>query len=142
MNAAPDCRDRALFWMAYAAAWAALGTWLAITVFIGRRNAGQPIAAWEPMTWELSSVALMAVLAIAVYKFEQRVPLSGPQWLRHLPAHILAVIGFSAVHTLGMVGIRQIVYTAAGSRYDFGDMWLGFAYELQKDLISYAVIVV
>jgi two-component system, LytTR family, sensor kinase len=41
-----------------------------------------------------------------------------------------------------MVGIRQIVYTAAGSRYDFGDMWLGFAYELQKDLISYAVIVV
>jgi LytS/YehU family sensor histidine kinase len=52
------------------------------------------------------------------------------------------MVAFSAVHTAGMVGIRQIVYAAAGGRYDFGDMWLGFAYELQKDLISYAVIVV
>jgi two-component system, LytTR family, sensor kinase len=144
MSASPlrDRRSRVLFWMAYAAAWAALGTWLGINVIIGHRNSGQAIAAWEPMTWELSSVALMAVVAVAVYQFERRVPLSGPQWLRHLPAHIVAAIAFSAVHTAGMVGIRQIVYNLYGSRYDFGDMWLGFAYELQKDLISYAVIVV
>jgi two-component system, LytTR family, sensor kinase len=138
----PDRRSRVAFWMAYAAAWAALGTWLGINVIIGHRNGGMPIAAWEPMTWELSSVALMAVLAVAVYRFEQRVPLSGPQWWRHLPVHILAAIAFSAVHTAGMVGIRQIVYSLYGSRYDFGDMWLGFAYELQKDLISYAIIIV
>lgn len=144
MDSAPvsDRRNRILFWMAYAVAWAALGAWLGINVIIGHRNSGQPIAAWEPMTWELSSAALMAVLAVLVYKFERRLPLSGPHWLHRLPWHVPAAIGFSAVHTLGMVGIRRFVYAIAGSRYDFGDPWLGFAYELQKDLISYAIIIV
>jgi LytS/YehU family sensor histidine kinase len=40
-----------------------------------------------------------------------------------------------------MVAIRKWVYAIEGRYYDFGDAWLGFAYELQKDLISYAVIV-
>ncbi|MDR3387094.1 MAG: histidine kinase [Rudaea sp.] len=138
----PERRSRTLFWVGYAAAWAALGLWLAVNVIIGRRNGGQPIAAWEPMTWELSSAALMAVLAVLVYKFERRVPLTGRDWLRRLPLHVPAALVFSAVHTFGMVGIRRLVYAIAGSRYEFGDPWLGFAYELQKDLISYAIIIV
>jgi sensor histidine kinase YesM len=135
-------RRRGLFWLAYAAAWIALGLWEATNVIIGHRNAGQPIAAWEPLTWELSSTVLMAALALAVYRFEGRFPLSGPQWLRHLPVHVPAAIVFSALHTLGMVGIRKVVYAIVGRYYDFGDTWLGFAYELQKDLISYAIIVI
>jgi GNAT superfamily N-acetyltransferase len=144
MNLSPgsDRRRRVLFWVCYAAAWAALGLWEASNVIIGRRNSGQPIAAWEPLTWELSSTALMAVLAILVYRFERRFPLSGTGWLRRLPLHAPAAIVFSAVHTLGMVGIRKWIYAIEGRYYDFGDAWLGFAYELQKDLISYAVIVV
>ncbi len=134
-------RRRALFWFAYAAAWIAIGAWLGLNVVIGRRNGGMPIAAWEPLTWELSSSVVMGVLAVAVYYFERRWPLSGPHWLRRLPIHVPAAIVFSLVHTLGMVSIRHIVYSAAGSHYDFGDPWLGFAYELQKDLITYAVIV-
>jgi signal transduction histidine kinase len=134
-------RRRPLFWIGYAAAWIGLGLWLGINVVVGHRNSGQPIAAWEPMTWELSSVALMAVLAVFVYYFERRHPLSGEHWLRRLPLHVPAAVLFSAVHTLGMIGIRKGVYALAGSHYDFGDPWLGFAYELQKDLISYAIIV-
>jgi two-component system LytT family sensor kinase len=68
--------------------------------------------------------------------------LSGPGWTKRLPLHVPAALVFSALHTLGMVGIRHVVYDFAGDRYDFGDPWLGFAYELQKDLITYAVIVV
>ena len=142
MTAAPARRNRALFWLAYAAAWMALGIWEGTNVIIGHRNSGEPIAAWEPMTWELSSTVLMAVLAVCVYWFERRFPLSGPHWLRRLPVHVPAAIAFSAVHTLGMVGIRKLVYAIEGRYYDFGDAWLGFAYELQKDLISYAIIVV
>src|SRR5450755_2476416 len=95
MDSAPvsDRRNRILFWMAYAVAWAALGAWLGINVIIGHRNSGQPIAAWEPMTWELSSAALMAVLAVLVYKFERRLPLSGPHWLHRLPWHVPALLG-------------------------------------------------
>jgi sensor histidine kinase YesM len=143
MNPSPGSdRRRVLFWACYVAAWTALGLWEASNVIIGRRNGGQPIDAWEPLTWELSSTALMAVLALFVYAFERRFPLSGPGWLRRLPLHVPAAIVFSAAHTLGMIGIRKWVYSIEGRHYDFGDAWLGFAYELQKDLISYAVIVV
>jgi len=54
--------------------------------------------------------------------------------------HVPAAVAFSLVHTLGMVGMRKVVYALMGTRYDFGDPLLGFAYELQKDLITYALI--
>ncbi len=135
-------RRRTAFWLRYAAAWIAVGLWLGLNVVIGFRNSGRSIAAWEPVTWEMSSAVVMAVLAVFVYLFERRWPLSGPHWLRRLPLHVPAAFVFSALHTLGMVGIRDVVYRAFGDRYDFGDPLLGFAYELQKDLITYAVIVV
>ena len=81
--AAPGARWR--FWLAYASAWLALGAWLALNVVIGHRNSGQPIAAWEPITWEISSTAVMAVLAVLVHRFERREPLSGPHWPRRIP---------------------------------------------------------
>jgi two-component system, LytTR family, sensor kinase len=139
---AANKRRRTLFWLGYAAAWIAVGAWLGLNVVIGFRNSGRSIPSWEPVTWELSSAVVMAVLAVCVYYYERRWPLSGPRWPSRLPLHVPAALVFSALHTLGMVGIRRAVYTAFGSRYDFGDPWLGFAYELQKDLISYAVIVV
>lgn len=129
-----------MFWLGYAAAWIAVGLWLGLNVVIGFRNSGRAIPAWEPVTWELSSAVVMALLAVGVYHFERRFPLSGPRWTRRLPLHVPAVLVFSALHTLGMVGIRHVVYAALGESYDFRDPWLGFAYELQKDLITYAVI--
>lgn len=134
-------RQRLLAWVAYAFAWLSLGLWLGVNAIIGYRNSGREIAAWEPLTWELSSVAVMAVLAVAVYRFERRYPLSGPDWPRRLPLHVPAAIVFSLLHTSGMVAIRTLVYAVHGDHYDFNDPWLGFVYELQKDLISYAIIV-
>jgi len=127
--------------LAYAAGWLGLGLWGGINVVIGQRNAGQAIAAWEPMTWELSSALLIALLAPAVYRYERRVPLAGDGWPRRLLLHVPVAVAFSAVHTTGMVALRKLVYAAIGSRYDFGDPLAGFAYELQKDLVTYALIV-
>lgn len=131
---------RWLPWLAYAVAWLALALWLALNTIIGRQNAGRPIAAWEPLTWELSSVAVVALLALAIARFEQRFPLSGAGWPRRLPYHLAAALVFSLLHVTTMVALRTLVYALAGSHYDFGDPWLGFAYELQKDLITYATI--
>lgn len=128
--------------LAYAGAWLAIGLWLGINVVIGHRNSGSTIPAWEPMTWELSSAATMAVLALAIAAFERRFPLSGPRWPHRLWAHLVAVPVFSLLHTAGMVGIRKVVYLLQGQSYDFGDPLLGYAYELQKDLISYALVAV
>ena len=127
-------------WFAYAAAWLAIGLWLGINVVIGHRNSGETIPPWEPMTWELSSAVVMAVLALALAAFERRFPLSGAGWTRRLWPHLLAVPVFSLLHTVGMVAIRKAVYLLQGRSYDFGDPLLGYAYELQKDLISYALI--
>jgi two-component system, LytTR family, sensor kinase len=138
---APPPRRRILPWIGYAGAWLGIGLWLGINVVIGHRNSGSHVPAWEPMTWGLSSAAVIALLAIAVYRFERRYPLSGSDWLRRLPIHIPAAIVFSLVHTLGMVGIRKIVYALNGGSYDFGDPSLAFIYELQKDLITYALLV-
>lgn len=133
-------RPRVRVWLVYAGAWLAIGLWLGINVVIGHRNSGSTIAAWEPMTWELSSVVVMAVLALAVAAFERRFPLSGPGWPRRVLPHLLAAPVFSLLHTAGMVGIRKLVYRLQGQSYDFGDPLLGYAYELQKDVISYALL--
>jgi signal transduction histidine kinase len=133
--------SRALPWLGYFLAWIGIGLWLGINVVVGHRNSGSNVPAWEPMTWELSSALVMAVLAIAVFRFERRQPLSGGDWLRRLPLHVPAAIAFSLAHTLGMVGLRKLAYMLMGTRYEFGDPLLGFAYELQKDLITYALIV-
>jgi two-component sensor histidine kinase len=135
-------RPRAAFWIGYALAWAALGVWQAVNVVIGRHNAGDPVAAWRPFTGELSSAAVLGLLAVLVHRFERAQPLSGPHWPRRLPLHFAAAIAFSLAHTSGMVAIRTLIYALAGTSYDFGDPWLMVAYEFQKDLITYAVIVV
>lgn len=129
------------FWLIYAAAWLALGAWLGVNAIVGFRNAGRAVPGWEPMTWELSSVVVIALLAIAVSRFERRFPLSGPGWPKRLAFHIPAAVAFSLLHTPAMVGIREFVYAMRGERYDFGDWRLGLAYEFQKDVITYAVIV-
>lgn len=138
----PSADTRRLsFWILYAAAWIASGAWLGLNVVIGFRNSGRPVPAWEPLTWELTSAVVLGVLAVGIYHFERRWPLSGPHWLGRLPIHVPAAIAFSALHTIGMFGLRRVIYVLAGHHYDFGDPWLAFAYELQKDLITYAVIV-
>ena len=129
------------FWLTYAAGWLALGLWNGVNAIVGLRNAGSLLPAWKPMSWELTSAGAVAVLAIAVARFERRVPLSGPGWSRRLPAHVPAVLAFSLLHTLAMVGLRSLVYAAQGTDYDFGDWRLGLVYEFQKDLITYAMIV-
>lgn len=134
-------RNRFLFRLAYACAWLGLGLWLGVNAIIGLRNSGRPIAAWEPLTWELSSALVMGVLAVLVYRFERRFPLSGTGWLRRAPIHVPVAIVFSLTHTTAMVAIRRLVYVLHGERYDFGDAWLGYAYEMQKDLITYVLIV-
>jgi two-component system LytT family sensor kinase len=134
-------RTRLVAWIGYACAWLAMGLWLGVNEIIGARNRGSSVAAWEPLTWELSSVVVMGVLAIGVFRFERRFPLSGVDWLRRLPVHIPVAIAFSLVHTSGMIFIRKIVYALHASNYDFRDPWLGFTYELQKDLVTYALLI-
>ena len=100
----------------------------------------QRFDAWEPLLWETSSVVVIFALLPAIAALERRVPVDARPRGRVVLAHAAGVLLFSALHVTLMVAIRMAVYRAAGRHYEFGSIPLRGFYELQKDLITYAVV--
>lgn len=94
---------------------------------------------WAPVTWEFSSVLVLLALVPAQLAFERRFPFRVGTWARVLPWHLLATVVYSLLHVLGMVGLRKVVYAAAGSYYDFGNWPRELVYEYLKDVRTYAI---
>jgi two-component system, LytTR family, sensor kinase len=115
------------------------GIYWGLNQLIGLRT-GPPIAAWKPFVWELSSVLVILALSPFIVRVEQRFRLDARPRSRIVVAHAVAAIAFSAVHTTSMVILRKIVYALAGDSYDFGNVFVGWFYELQKDVITYLTI--
>jgi len=84
----------------------------------------------------------MLALAPAVVWFTRRVPIHWDTWRRTLPLYVVASVVFSVVHVVGMVGIREVVYSAHGAEYDFGPWLQQLGYEYLKDVRSFAGMVV
>jgi signal transduction histidine kinase len=115
-----------------------LGTYLGVNQMIG--NSG--VAPWKPFLWEMSSALIVVACIPLIVRFERKFRLDGRDWLRALLAHAGGAVAFSAVHVLGIVVIRKSVYALMGETYNFGNVAVRGFYELQKDLITYAVILV
>jgi len=115
------------------------GLYYGLNHLIGLRS-GPPIAAWKPFVWELSSVLVILALSPFIVRVEQRFRLDARPRSRIVVAHAVAAIVFSAVHTTSMVILRKIVYALAGDSYAFGNVFVGWFYELQKDVITYLTI--
>jgi len=115
------------------------GLYHGLNQLIGMRS-GPPIAAWKPFVWELSSVLVILALSPFIVRMEQRFRLDARPRTRIVVAHAVAAIVFSAVHTTSMVILRKIVYALAGDSYEFGNVFVGWFYELQKDVITYLTI--
>jgi signal transduction histidine kinase len=97
-------------------------------------------AAWKPFVWEMSSVCVIFALIPLIWRFENRFRIDSRPRTRAILIHSAAAVVFSIVHTTGMVLIRKLVYALAGDSYDFGDVLVQWFYELQKDLLSYSLI--
>jgi hypothetical protein len=130
-------------------AWAAilwtaglLGTAVAnsIVAWMEVRRGGSHFAWWEPVTWEFSSAVAMLALLPALYAFDRRFPFRRETWRRALRWHALAVVVFCLAHVLGMVGLRHVVYWAAGSVYQFGNWPRQLFYEFLKDWRTYITL--
>jgi two-component system, LytTR family, sensor kinase len=124
-------------WVAYVACWLLVGVYQGLNATIG---AGSDVATWKPFVWEMSSVLIILLLVPLVFRFEQRFRIDSRPRTRIVIAHAAGLIAFSAVHTTVMVMLRQAAYAAMGESYDFGSIWVRGFYELQKDVILYAVI--
>jgi signal transduction histidine kinase len=141
-NAVPDSAGRGArtSWMLYALLAVLFGLYQGFNQFVGLL--GERFAAWEPVIWELSSAVVIGSLIPAVVIFERRHPVDGkPRWCA-IAQHAAAATVFSALHTAGMIILRKAAYAFAGEHYDFGSLPLRAFYEWQKDLITYALILV
>jgi len=94
---------------------------------------------WEPVSWEFSSVLTLLALIAPLMAFDRRFPFRFDTWRRVLPWHVLGVLVFSALHVLGMVGLRHLAYAAAGREYHFGNWPREMFYELMKDWRTYCI---
>jgi two-component system LytT family sensor kinase len=127
-------------WVLYAVLTLLFGLYLGINSVVGLRGTGIP--AWKPLVWEISSVIVIFALIPLVVRFEAHFRLDGhPRW-RIAIAHVGAALIFSALHVAGMLLLRKAAYAFVGLRYGFDSLTLQAFYELQKDLITYVVILV
>jgi two-component system, LytTR family, sensor kinase len=137
IEAAPRAARRG--WILYVVLGLLFGLYMGINAMIGARGRAD-IAAWEPLVWEISSVIVIFALIPFIVRFERRFRLDArPRW-RVAVVHTCAALVFSALHVVGMLALRKLAYAFAGQQYDFGSMPIQAFYELQKDLITYAVI--
>jgi two-component system, LytTR family, sensor kinase len=128
-------------WVLYAVLALLFGLYLGINSMVGLRSRVD-IAAWKPMVWELSSVVVIFALIPLVVRFERHFRLDAhPRW-RIVIAHLAAALIFSALHVAGMLVLRKSVYALVGQHYAFDSVPIQAFYELQKDLITYVVILV
>ncbi len=139
-NAARDNAGRGTrtSWMLYALLAVLFGMYLGVNQMIDNSR----LAAWKPFAWEMSSALIIFGCIPLIVRFEQRFRLDARTWWRTLLAHAGGAVAFSAVHVAGIVVIRKSIYALMGETYDFGNWAVRSFYELQKDLITYAVILV
>ncbi len=120
--------------------WLLFGLWQGINSALGHHGAMPPLPLWQPLTWALSSTLTVAVLALAVYRFEAHFPLGGGRTWQRLPAHFIAAPLFSLLHVAVMVILRKSVYALVGQHYNFGGA-VPLLFQFQMDMITYAMII-
>src|SRR5882757_7173193 len=128
-------------WALYAVLVLLFGVYLGINQIIGLRSRPD-IAAWKPLVWEVSSAIVVFALVPLIVRFERRFRLDArPRW-RAFVAHACAALVFCALHVAGILILRKLAYAAVGQHYGFDSLPVQAFYELQKDLITYIIILV
>nr|WP_295078437.1 histidine kinase [uncultured Roseateles sp.] len=137
---APITSQRRLLWWAYAALVLGVGLLLSVAELQHYQARGGPHP-WEPFLWELSSVLIVGLLAIALYRWHARLREQGlPLW-RLLLGHLLGLSLFVLLHVAGLLLLRASVYALMGLPYQHDKLPTMFAYEGAKDSISYLLFV-
>ena len=125
--------------------WTMFAAIAAIALVIGIVNAlsGAQDAAWRGdsadigrrLFWELSSItvilALVPILMLSVRRI-RRTPGLGAQII----IGVVGLLGFSALHIIGMVGLRKLMLWLAGDTYDFHFSVTTVLYEFRKDAVT------
>ncbi len=106
-------------------------------VWMDLDKAGLDIPYWQPVVWEISSTAAMAVMLAVLLWFDRYFPLERGNARRGVLGHMLFTIPWSLGHVGLMVLLRKLAYLYAGTPYDFGDLFQELVYEYLKDFRAY-----
>lgn len=108
---------------------------------IEMNRSGLAVHPAEPFIWEISSAAVLLLMAPLVGWAVKRWPLLGPGLPVALLIHAGLTVPFSLAHVGMMVPLRELAYLLTPWEYDFfsGGLWMTLIYEWRKDLITYAI---
>ena len=93
-------------------------------------------------TWQLTSVVVWLALIPLLGWLVARVRPPRFSWPVAILLHAFATVPVSLVHVVAMVGLRKLVYAAAGEGYDFGPWPVNLLYEYRKDVATYLLAAV
>src|ERR1700722_1432259 len=128
-------------WALYAVLVLLFGLYLGINQIVGLRNEPD-IAAWKPLVCEVINTIIIFGMFAFIVRFERRFRLDArPRW-RVFVAHGCAALVFCALHVAGILILRKLAYAAVGQHYGWDSLPVQAFYELQKDIITYVVILV
>lgn len=125
------------------AVWAAIfAVSIATRTYVGGADMawrGQPVSFDRVLAIEVASHIVVAALVPVLYWLHRRWPITGG--LRNVAIHVLAVVPFSIVHTLGMAALRLLWFSGIlGEAYSFPLTFERLAYEFAKDVFSYGML--
>ncbi len=132
---------RRIFWPAVVGL-AGVGTVNVMTLLTEAQRTKTPLDVGIPLVLEFSSISILVALIPAMSVFVRMVPPERLQWAIVLPFYLGMSIAFSALHVLGMVTLRKIMFWAFwGHSYIFFDApFTDLLYEYRKDLLPFSVI--
>jgi hypothetical protein len=117
----------------------------AVALAIGIVNAlsGAQDAAWRGdsydigrrLFWELSSIIVILLLVPILAQAVRRIRQARGLAIR-IGVAAAALLGFSALHISGMVGLRKLLLWLAGGAYDFHFSLATVLYEFRKDAVT------
>jgi hypothetical protein len=125
--------------------WALYGAVAAVALGIGVVNAlskAQDVAwhggaydARTPLLWEMTSIAVIIVLAPLLFVAVRRMR-HASGWPLRIGLAVAAILVFSTLHIAGMVGLRKLAMFLVGGSYDFRLSVATLIYEFRKDVIT------
>jgi hypothetical protein len=107
--------------------------------FIEVADSGHRLSLASALVDQTSSHIVIAALLPALYWLHRLKPISRDP--RNILFHVLAVVPFSFLHTVGMAGLRLLWFAGfRGEPYAFPLTMDRFLYEFTKDIVSYATL--
>ena len=130
---------RLLPWLAYTAFWAGIGLSFSLAEWQHYMRGGGRHP-WEPFLWEMSGAMTTALLAVAIYRWNEWLLAPGRGRVVAAAGYLGGFVVYTLAHSTLMFGTRWGVYGLAGLRYEPGSLASMLGYEAAKDAVSYALV--